>query len=149
MSDIDIDNVLNLEEEQYELGYKEGQAQGTKDQYLEGKEYGYQTGFQRFLIVGFILEFVKFWLSNIDQYNTSSSSLRNHLDNLKSILANTSTTNDDKEVEEYEKNIKKARNKLRVIATITKESWKIDSLDNLVKEVGGTLQVSENPDDMW
>ena len=149
MSDIDIDNVLNLEEEQYELGYKEGQAQGTEDQYLEGKEYGYQTGFQRFLIVGFILEFVKFWLSNIDQYNTSSSSLRNHLDNLKSILANISTTNDDKEVEEYEKNIKKARNKLRVIATITKESWKIDSLDNLVKEVGGTLQVSENPDDMW
>ena len=48
MSDIDIDNVLNLEEEQYELGFKEGQIQGTKDQYLEGKEYGYQTGFQRF-----------------------------------------------------------------------------------------------------
>ena len=47
------------------------------------------------------------------------------------------------------KNIKKARNKLRVIASITKETWKIDSLDNLVKEVGGTLQVSENPDDMW
>ena len=48
MSDIDIDNVLNLEEEQYELGFKEGQIQGTKDQYLEGKEYGYQTDFNDF-----------------------------------------------------------------------------------------------------
>lgn len=148
MSDIDIDNVLNLEEEQYELGFKEGQIQGTKDQYLEGKEYGYQTGFQRFLIIGYIQELMKFWLSHIDQYNNSSS-LRNHLNNLEDIMAQISITNGDKEVEDYEKNIKKARNKLRVIASITKETWKIDSLDNLVKEVGGTLQVSENPDDMW
>ena len=54
-----------------------------------------------------------------------------------------------KKLKIMKKNIKKARNKLRVIASITKETWKIDSLDNLVKEVGGTLQVSENPDDMW
>lgn len=45
--------------------------------------------------------------------------------------------------------IKKARNKLRVIANITKESLKIDNLDNLVKEVGGSLQVSEDQEDMW
>ena len=48
MSDFDIDEVLNLEEEQYNLGFKEGQEHSTKEQYLEGKQYGYQTGFQRF-----------------------------------------------------------------------------------------------------
>ena len=106
MSDIDIDNVLNLEEEQYELGFKEGQIQGTKDQYLEGKEYGYQTGFQRFLIIGYIQELMKFWLSHIDQYNNSSS-LRNHLNNLEDIMAQISITNGDKEVEDYEKILKR------------------------------------------
>lgn len=148
MSDFDIDEVLNLEEEQYHLGFKEGQEQATKEQYLEGKQYGYQTGFQRFLIVGYIQGLVGEWLDNLDNYS-SSKSLQSHINQLNDLIADIPLTNGDEEVEKYEKNIKKARNKLRVIANITKENWKIENLDNLVKEVGGTLQVSENQDDMW
>ncbi|RCK58850.1 hypothetical protein Cantr_09151 [Candida viswanathii] len=148
MSDLDLDDVLNLEEEQYNLGFKEGQEQATKEQYLEGKQYGYQTGFQRFLIVGYMKGLVEYWLENIDNYG-SSKSLQNHLNQLQDLLSDIPLSNGDEEVEKYEKNIKKARNKLRVVANITKESWKIENLDNLVKEVGGTLQVSENQEDMW
>ncbi|EER35964.1 conserved hypothetical protein [Candida tropicalis MYA-3404] len=148
MSDFDIDEVLNLEEEQYNLGFKEGQEHSTKEQYLEGKQYGYQTGFQRFLIVGYIQGLVGEWLDNLDNYNASKS-LQGHINQLSELITDIPLTNGDEEVEKYEKNIKKARNKLRVIANITKENWRIENLDNLVKEVGGTLQVSENQDDMW
>lgn len=58
-------------------------------------------------------------------------------------------TNGDKEVAKYELAIGKARNKVRVLASITKSSEKIAKLDNLIKEVGGALQVSENVDEMW
>ena len=148
MADLDIDEVLNLEEEQYSLGYKEGQEQATKEQYLEGKQYGYQTGFQRFLIVGIVKGLAQDWFDNLDKYG-STKSLRNHINQLHDLISDIPLNNGDEEVEKYEKNIKKARNKLRVIANITKESWKIDNLDNLVKEVGGSLQVSEDQEDMW
>ena len=49
----------------------------------------------------------------------------------------------------YEKNVAKARNKLRVIATIRKDQARISKLDQLVDEIGGKLQVSENVDEMW
>lgn len=148
MADLDIDEVLNLEEEQYSLGYKEGQEQATKEQYLEGKQYGYQTGFQRFLIVGIVKGLAQDWFDNLDKYG-STKSLQNHINQLHDLISDIPLSNGDEEVEKYEKNIKKARNKLRVIANITKESWKIDNLDNLVKEVGGSLQVSEDQEDMW
>ena len=148
MSDFDIDEVLNLEEEQYNLGFKEGQEHSTKEQYLEGKQYGYQTGFQRFLIVGYIQGLVGEWLDNLDNYNASKS-LQGHINQLSELITDIPLTNGDEEVEKYEKNIKKERNKLRVTANITKENWSIENLDNLIKEVGGTLQVSENQDDMW
>lgn len=71
MADLDIDEVLNLEEEQYSIGYKEGQEQATKEQYLEGKQYGYQTGFQRFLIVGIVKGLAQDWFDNLDKYGST------------------------------------------------------------------------------
>ncbi|KAK6456840.1 uncharacterized protein RJT20DRAFT_134144 [Scheffersomyces xylosifermentans] len=143
---IDTDEVLNLEEEYYQKGYKEGQEHSTKQQLTEGKEYGYQTAFQRFLIVGYIQGLVEEWTVHLDDYNSSVS---NHLVQLNELVSDIPMTNGDSEVSEFEKRINKARNKLRVIATLVKESWKINKLDEVVKQVGGQLQVSENVDDMW
>lgn len=145
-NNIDTDVVLNLEADVYREGFLEGQAHSTKQQFNEGKEYGYQTGFQRFLIVGYIKGLLEHWRGNSNEY---PNTIKNHLNSLESILLQLQLTNGDAEVAHYEKIIQKARNKLRVVTMITKESWKISSLDQLVKEVGGSLQVSENVDDMW
>lgn len=73
---IDTDEVLNVEEEYYQKGFREGQEQSTRQQEMEGKEYGYQTGFQRFLIVGYIDGLVEHWSRNIQTYEASFSSGR-------------------------------------------------------------------------
>ncbi|PSK41520.1 hypothetical protein C7M61_001203 [Candidozyma pseudohaemuli] len=143
MADITLDGVLDLEEKYYEEGYTEGQEKSVKDNHLEGKAYGLQTGFQRFLVVGYIHGLIEIWSKD------DSKAVQNHLKQLKELVSDIPTTNGDKEVELYEQAIGKARNKVRVLGTITKTSEKVAKLDSLLKEVGGQLQVSENVDDMW
>ncbi|KAG7661620.1 uncharacterized protein J8A68_004889 [[Candida] subhashii] len=150
MSDINIDTdeILNIEQRYYQQGYDDGVAQSTKEQLIEGEEYGYQTGFQRFLIIGYIQGLVEYWQKNIEKY-ANNKSFESHLQQLKDLVVDIPIINGDEEVAEFEKRVNKARNKLRVVATLAKESWKISHLDELMKEVGGQLQVSENVDDMW
>lgn len=142
--ELDVDEVLNLEEEYYQKGFLEGQEHSTREQYIEGKEYGYQTGFQRALIVGYIQGLMEYWKENKDLNNVDG-----HMTQLREIVEGIPVTNGESEVAEFEKRINKARNKIRVIATILKESSKVSKLDELMKEMGGTLQVSENVDEMW
>ncbi|GBL50638.1 hypothetical protein ACI3LY_001611 [Candidozyma auris] len=143
MADITLDDVLDLENEFYKEGFTEGQEKSVRDNFLEGKAYGLQTGFQRFLVLGYIQGLVESW----EQYQ--SKAVQGHLSQLKDIIKDIPLTNGDKEVAKYELAIGKARNKVRVLASITKSSEKIAKLDNLIKEVGGALQVSENVDEMW
>lgn len=144
MSDFSLDNVLDLEEEFYTEGFKEGHEKSAKEQYIEGKIYGLQTGFQRFLVVGYLEGLVSFWrqLPNL-------ASVTSHIDQLEKILAAIPKTNDDDAVAVYEKSVLSARNKARVIAALTKTTDKLDKLDLLVGRVGGSLQVSEDLNDMW
>ncbi|KAI5970658.1 hypothetical protein CANMA_000249 [Candida margitis] len=154
--DINTDEVLNIEQEQYQIGYQEGVKQSAQQQYLEGKQYGYQTGFQRFLIVGYIQGLIKEWDDNLENYGNNKSVINGHLQQLKGYVGyndgggdKLSMSNDEQSVADYEMKLKKARNKLRVICGIVKESWKVNDLDKLMGEVGGSMQVSENVDDMW
>lgn len=143
MADITLDGVLDLEEQYYENGFTEGQENSVRENHLEGKAYGLQTGFQRFLVVGYIQGLIEVWDKD------KSKAVQNHLNQLKELVNDIPNTNGDKEVEQYEQAISKARNKVRVLGTITKTSEKVARLDNILKEVGGQLQVSENVDDMW
>lgn len=143
MSDLNLDDVLDIEDEFYAKGYKDGQDQSAREQFLEGKIYGLQTGFQRFLVIGYIQGLLEEW-RQLEKPEISA-----HLNQLAELIRSIPTSNGDKEVELYEKSVLKARNKVRVVAAITKTSEKVLILDNLIKEVGGSLQVSENLDDMW
>lgn len=143
----ELDDILNLEEQYYNEGFIEGQNESTKKQLLEGKEYGYQTGFQRFLIVGYISGLIEFWYKNINSYDQKS--LKNHLDQLQIILDGIKMTNFDDDVEKYEKSLIKLRNKIRIITNLVKEQWKFKDVDDLVKEIGGIVQLNENVNDMW
>lgn len=147
---IDTDDILNIEEQYYDEGYREGQNQSTSEQYKEGKEFGYQTGFQRFLIVGYVKGLYQYWQKNIEQYDKAArKSIQLHLALVNSLINDLKLTNGDAEVAAFEKTVVKIRNKLRVLASLTKESWKINQVDNLMKEIGGQPQVSENVDDLW
>ncbi|KAL7662677.1 Essential protein Yae1 N-terminal domain-containing protein [[Candida] zeylanoides] len=144
MSSVNLDSLLDLEEEYYSQGLREGQARSTHTQYLEGKEYGYQTGYQRFLVVGYMRALAAEWSER-----PNSGSLATHLAQLRQMVADIPTSNDDAAVAQYEKAVTKARNKMRVVATLAGEGSRVQRLDELVREVGGELQVSENQDEMW
>ena len=145
MEEFDLDDVLHLEDTFYKDGFKEGREKSTRDQYIEGKEYGYQTGYQRFLIVGYMKGLVQVWRSQIDQYPGLVPAMLDQLERLLDVPI----TNGDKEVAVYEQNLTKARNKLRVIAAVIKEQDKINDLDAKVKRIVGNLQVQEDMNEMW
>ncbi|KAI5962586.1 uncharacterized protein KGF55_003662 [Candida pseudojiufengensis] len=148
--DIESDDTLNLEKKFYNLGYQEGIQQSTREQYLEGKQFGYQTGFQRFLIVGYIKGLINDWNSNLKKYESNQQQqIQNHLTQLTNFVNNITLINSDSEVEKFEKNLSKSKRKLRIIVGITKEHWKIENLDELINKVGGNMQLSENVDEMW
>lgn len=144
MTDITLDGALDLEKELYLKGYEEGVSTAANEQFLEGKIYGLQTGFQRFLIVGYIEGLLQDW-----QLQNLTKQIQSHLDQLSKILDQIQTNNSDLSVATYEKAVNAARNKVRVIASLTKTTEKISSLDKLVDEVGGTLAVASNSDEMW
>lgn len=145
--DLDTDEVLNPELAHYDIGFQEGLKESARTQFLEGKEYGYQTGFQRFIIIGYLKGLLRYWQKSIDNYD--SKSLSTHLEQLQKLLDSVTYENNEEDVDNYEKVVTKARNKSRIIANITKDSDKIVKLDDLVQTIGGNLQVSENLDEMW
>ncbi|RKP28792.1 DUF1715-domain-containing protein [Metschnikowia bicuspidata] len=144
MADINLDAALEVENVIYLKGYQEGVDAASNEQFLEGKIYGLQTGFQRFLIVGYIEELLHQWM-----LQETEGRIKTHLDQASALLASITNENDDSLVAVYEKAVAALRNKVRVIAGITKTTDKIAGLDKLVQEVGGTMAVASNPDEMW
>lgn len=144
MADINLDAALEVENVIYLKGYQEGVDAASNEQFLEGKIYGLQTGFQRFLIVGYIEELLHQWMLQDTQ-----GRIKTHLDQASALIASITNENDDSLVAVYEKAVAALRNKVRVIAGITKTTDKIAGLDKLVQEVGGTMAVASNSDEMW
>lgn len=144
MSDLNLDGALDLEQELYSKGYKEGEDAATNEQYLEGKIYGLQTGFQRFLIVGYFDGLLHEW-----RLQDTDGQLKPQLDQLENLLNKITNDNSNQSVAVYEKTMSAARNKVRVIASITKSTNKISALDSLVRDVGGALAVASDPNEMW
>ncbi|GMG39896.1 unnamed protein product [Ambrosiozyma monospora] len=64
----DLNKLINLEDQYYEEGYKEGQLEGIRKQFQEGKELGIQTGFQRFIIIGQLRMLVKLSQKQVTQW---------------------------------------------------------------------------------
>lgn len=143
-----MDSLLYLEEDFYKEGYKEGQEKGAWELYREGKQYGYQTGFQRFLIVGYIRALVERWKNECPQ-NEENKNIRKHLDNLEGTINSILKFNNEKDVREFEKKLSKSKNKIRMVAYMLKKREQVDKLDEYLNEIGGGVQVSRNSEEMW
>lgn len=142
-----LDSVMELENEKYQEGFSNGLNQSTREQLLEGKEYGIQTGFQRALIIGYIQGLLQDWKSHLSDYRIRGFSL--HLDQLDKFVQSINFSNDEDAVANYERLVQKARNKLRLVANLAGESWKVHDLDRLLLEVGGELRLRTDSEEMW
>lgn len=142
--DIDVDEILNVEEEYYREGVEAGLAQAAADQYRDGLQYGYQTGFQRFLVVGYSRGLWEWW----NHTYGDNDRIMGHLKQLEAYLDEIDTSNEESVVEKYEKSVTKIRNKIRVIATVLKQPALTRSIDEVIG-IGGAVHLNENPDDMW
>lgn len=142
--DIDLELVLDLEDDAYQRGFAEGQAELRRENLIEGKQYGYQTGYQRFVIVGYLQALVEEW-TKADTENKATT----HIAKLKLLLDEITVENTEESAQLYEDNIRKARNKARVIALLLNDTGAVSDIDDMLKEVCGEISLQTDPNDMW
>lgn len=136
----------------YRQGLREGQQQSTINSFIEGKEYGIQTGFQKFVLVGLVRGFVE-QLEQQQQAqagaqagtaaggNAPAQAKENvHLQQLKELVAQLKLSNDYGDVVSNDKIINKVRNKLRLLTNSSVEKgYKVEfsEFDDICKKLNG------------
>ncbi|KAG7750984.1 hypothetical protein KL912_000117 [Ogataea haglerorum] len=161
--DIDFDSLLNLENQYYQEGFLEGQLEGSKQQFLEGKQIGIQTGFQRLLVLGQYKALVAIWIDQTQQKIDAGaitddkgkprqfSKLLQSLTELQMLIdtlfenGRAQVTNNDSDVEKYENVLKRARAKMRSVCPIFGENY--NDIEEIAMKVGGTIQTEQK--DEW
>lgn len=104
-------NVLTSTLRFYNEGFKEGQEASVKESLKEGKEYGLQTGFQRFLLVGQVKALVDHMES---VYGVDCGT---HMAQLRELVESINFDNDYNTVVAMDKLISKIRNKVRILSS--------------------------------
>jgi hypothetical protein len=89
-----FDASLNLEETYYADGYKEGSEIGAKQGLIEGRIYGAQVSYERFLQVGLLYAKLDLWRAQAAQSPTKPK-LEKSLDRLQALLDALPRTNDE------------------------------------------------------
>lgn len=115
-TNMDFDEVLNLEEQFYQEGYQEGREANLRDNYLEGKQYGLQVGFQRYALLGQIRG-----ICEVLESRTTDAALQKNVDAVKRIIDSVPTDNDDTNVAAYERSMVRLRNKFRLVLTLLRK----------------------------
>lgn len=141
---MDTDYLLGLEEQYYQEGYEEGAQEKAQHNFTEGKQYGLQVGFQRFLILGQIQGLIKV----IETCGTPGTSILKNIETVRGLLADIKMDNDDANVAEYEARIVKIRNKLRTILLLLqrqtenkmKDPLTLDNVEKVSMIIAGQLK---------
>lgn len=141
---MDTDYLLNLEQQYYQEGYEKGANEKAKENYVEGKQFGLQVGFQRFLILGQIQGIIEVLKGSLEDKSTVSR----NVENIDSLLAAIEMSNDDDAVAGYESKILKVRNKLRnVLLSLqrrsgrsTETSLTLEDVEEVCTKIAGQLK---------
>ncbi|CCF58036.1 hypothetical protein KAFR_0D03880 [Kazachstania africana CBS 2517] len=144
MSAMDFDELLNLEEQYYQEGFKEGQEQNLENNFLEGKQFGLQVGFQRFVLLGHMLGLCDF----LESLNMASTNLTKNIATIRELIEGIDMSNDEEEVENLEKTIVKLKNKFRTILLLFQRQMKqakkkpltFDDIEDLSRVIGGEIK---------
>ncbi|CAI4035864.1 hypothetical protein SMKI_14G0730 [Saccharomyces mikatae IFO 1815] len=124
---MDFDELLNLEEQYYQEGFCEGQNENIKQSFLEGKQYGLQVGFQRFVLLGQM----EGMCDVIESYGLHNPILEKNIQTIRTSMKGIKMNNDDESVVEFEKKFVKLKNKFRTIL-ITLQRLNKDKKDGVL-----------------
>ncbi|KIM19838.1 hypothetical protein M408DRAFT_174435 [Serendipita vermifera MAFF 305830] len=80
--DIDLGDLVDLEQQFYDVGYKEGTEHGRVHGLIEGRALGKEKGFEMWEEVGFYLGFATTWKSLLEREQEPNSKLVSHLSHL-------------------------------------------------------------------
>ena len=127
----EFDELLNLEEKFYNEGYDEGHNENLKNNFLEGKQFGLQVGFQRFVLLGQMVGICDV----LDSLDLKSNALSKNVQSVRSLINDVGMTNDDENVEELEKTMIKLKNKFRTIMITFQRIMKKDKREPFTFEV--------------
>jgi fructose-1-phosphate kinase PfkB-like protein len=128
MSNEIFDPLLNLEEQYYDEGYEEGKRDGKHAGFLEGKQFGLQTGYQRFLSIGVLQGRLDIWKDNLKE----NEKVQRHLNQFETVIDNVPMSNSEADVEEFEKRLKKAKAKTKVICSVGKDNIPVKVYDDQI-----------------
>ncbi|CUS24342.1 LAQU0S15e02344g1_1 [Lachancea quebecensis] len=107
---MDFDEILDLEEQFYREGFEEGRHENLTHNYLEGKQYGLQVGFQRYILLGLIEG-----ICHVVKSQKISPAAYKNACLILDMVSEISLGNDEISVQAYEGNIVKVRNKFRLL----------------------------------
>ena len=130
-------DVLNLEDQYYQEGYDLGVADGSKSGRIEGRLFGLQKGFEKFLEMGKLSGRAAVWEARLPFSNTIPTSspesrvpelsanerLRKHVERLAALSDpnDLSTKNNEDDVSEFDDRLKDAKAKATLISRIVGE----------------------------
>lgn len=121
-----FEDLLNLETNFYDEGYREGMADGKKAGLREGAEFGIQTGYQRYIALGVLRGRVQVWRAKF--FNESAPSdhanverIKKNIKGLEAMLKDIPITNSDEDVAQLEALLRKAKSKAKVTSSLIKD----------------------------
>ena len=133
----------------YQEGFTEGALDGEKAGLDEGRLFGLQKGFEKFVEAGRIQGRVAVWKARIPRNGTTPSgaitNLRvvKHIQQLETIMSHLSTKNDEEDVEDVDESLKRARAKMKIICNMLGEKESKRSAGGATDAGGGEPNIEE------
>ncbi|CAL9733125.1 protein Lto1p [Monosporozyma unispora] len=147
------ENLLKLEEHFYQEGFEEGQNENLHNNFMEGKQFGLQVGFQRYVLLGQIVGLCDI----LDSLDLQNIMLTKNIASVRKLIDGIEMNNDEKNVEQLEKTLVKLKNKFRTILLsfqrLTKDRklkkhLNFDDVDDLSRMIGGKMQTFVEDEDV-
>lgn len=147
------DNLLKLEEQFYQEGFEEGQNENLHNNFMEGKQFGLQVGFQRYVLLGQILGLCDV----LDSIDLKNAMLTKNIISVRKLINGIEMNNDEENVEQLETTLVKLKNKFRTIILsfqrLTKDKkirnhLNFDDVDDLSRMIGGKMQTFVEDEDV-
>lgn len=141
-----FEDLFSLEDNLYNEGYRQGVADGSHAGHLEGRAFGVEKGFEKYLAMGRLQGRTAIWLARSRPDDSKSSlpplparaRLAKHLAALQDMVAShtLSTENSEDSVSDFDDRLRRANAKIKIIGRILGEDGLNQSL-SVDKATGG------------
>ncbi|KAG8854236.1 hypothetical protein FRB91_003849 [Serendipita sp. 411] len=84
--DVDLEDLVDLEQRFYEVGYRDGMEHGRLHGLIEGRALGKEKGFEIWEEIGFYLAFASTWRAILTIQQSNDSRISTHLSHLLELI---------------------------------------------------------------